>query len=389
MQELLDLRNENSKIFAIGSNKYRAETSIGAVHYKDNYADELEPWKDINLNWEGNRITKAPYELTLEDKKLTIKDKKTGEVSTIELLGAEPTGLAWEIIPEYSKVRFRHTVSSDKIPFEAKFRVTGRPFIARAFDDECELPLEATLKDGILTERLSTLPRVSKGDIRIDPTYQVGVSEDNCHVYWNGSAWILHEFPTYGHIVAGYSSAVVQKRGSGMRFLNVSISKGATIDSAYLTLRASITLSAATVNTRLVGEDADNAATFSTLANYQARRGTVVGGANNDNITTAVVDWDAIAGWTLNADKNSPSIVSVIHEIVSRDGWSSGNAMVIYWDDYDNRSTAAANVARAAYSYDGSATFAPKLVVTFTFPPLSWRIRIGGVTYGVQLVDLT
>ena len=82
-EEILALRNENSKTFALDNGKRQLVLSIGAIHYKDNYADKSEEWKDIDLTWVGNRITKAPYELTLDGQKLTLKNNKTGEVSTI------------------------------------------------------------------------------------------------------------------------------------------------------------------------------------------------------------------------------------------------------------------------------------------------------------------
>ena len=98
MNELVSLRQENSKTFDLGDGKHAWEGTIGAIHYKDDYSDKSEAWKDIDLTWEGNCISKAQYELTLEGKKITVKDKKTGEVSTIELLeiGGEPVlTLAW------------------------------------------------------------------------------------------------------------------------------------------------------------------------------------------------------------------------------------------------------------------------------------------------------
>ena len=60
-----------------------------SIHYKDNYKDDSEQWKDIDLSFdEQNRITKAPYELTVDtdNYSITIKDKKTGQVSSLKLI---------------------------------------------------------------------------------------------------------------------------------------------------------------------------------------------------------------------------------------------------------------------------------------------------------------
>ncbi|MBA7716361.1 hypothetical protein ES703_125432 [subsurface metagenome] len=180
-KELREKRTANSKTFDLGKGRRRLVAHIGDVHYKDNYASPSEQWKDIDLTWEGNRITKAPYELTLDGNKCTILDKKSGKVSTIEPLDVKPAGLKFEILPEFNTVRFRHIVPSDKVPFEARFKVTGKiPFRARAFDDEGDLSLETTLKDGILTEKLSSIigkgtgkVRPAKGNIRVDPTWNL------------------------------------------------------------------------------------------------------------------------------------------------------------------------------------------------------------------------
>lgn len=379
--ELVEQRTLTSKTFHKPDGGYVWEGSIGAIHYKDNYASN-EQWKDIDLNWEGNKITKAPYELTLEGNKLTIRDKKSGEVSTIELdsIGvSEPPrwslakgkatckdfelDMDLEIVAENSRVKFTRVLKSSKAPVEAKFKVTGNLRV-RASDTEGELPVEATLKDGILTERLKP-NRPIKYPVRIDPTWQVGESSDDCRVYWTGSVWDLSLTPPLQS--AGWNTTTKAKDGGGMRFLNITIPQGTTIDAAYLILTCRDALTGVVVNTRITGEDVDNAATFSTLADYQARRGTVVGGANDNYITTAQVDWDAIPVWTVNTEYNSPEIKTIIQEIINRGGWA-GNALVLFWDDHDDRSTHAGNTYRSGWSYNGSTAKAPKLYIEYTPP---------------------
>ena len=359
MPEILSLRQENSKTFKLADGSEQLVISLGAIHYKDNYADPDEQWKDIDLNWEGNRITKAPYELTLEGNKVTIKDKKTSEVSTIELLSVFPTGLKFEIIPEHTRVSFRHILPSDKVPFEAKFRITGKiPFLTtRASDDEGELELETSLEDGILTEKLSGVVdkltgkvRPVKGSIKVDPTWQVGASTDDCQYTWSTSALAL----TTPHQVAGAYDGTDYMIGGGMRFLNVTIPQGNVIIEAYLTLRCSASKSGTVCNTRISAEDVDDAITFADDgAAFETRWAAR---------TTARIDWDAIPAWTAETDYNSPEIKTVIQEIVDRVGWASGQDIVIFWDDFDDRSTHA-DVRRMAHSYDGSTTYCAKLVV--------------------------
>ncbi len=356
-KELIGRRTANSKTFDLGNGRRRLVSHIGDVHYKDNYADLGEVWKDIDLTWEGNRITKAPYELILEGKKLILKDKKTGEVSTIELLESKPVGLKWEIIPEFTRVCFRHILPSDKVPFEAKFKVTGKiPFGTRASDDEGALELETALADGILTEKLSSVKdketgeaRAAVGSIKIDPTWDVGASSDDAHRELGTGEWSL----TYSGVVAGANSGTFNRAGCGMRFTNITIPQASTIDQAYLTLRAILSKSGNDVNTRISAEDVDDAPTFADNA--------VAFDARWANRTTTRVDWNTIPAWTAGLDYDSPEIKTVIKEIVDRGGWNSGQDIVIFWEDFEDRSTHAYNAHRIAAAWDRDTT-PPQLV---------------------------
>jgi hypothetical protein len=82
--EVTEKRTENSKTYYLGNNKYRAEISIGAVHYKDDYKDADEQFKDIDLTWVNGKITKAPYTLERIGNKIIVLDKKTGQTGTID-----------------------------------------------------------------------------------------------------------------------------------------------------------------------------------------------------------------------------------------------------------------------------------------------------------------
>lgn len=378
-KEIIALRGENSKTYDLNNGKRSLEAHIGAVHYKDNYTNKTEPWKDIDLTWEGNRITKAPYELTHEGKKLTLKSKKTGKISTIELLEiggkvipsipaiawsvskglARAPGIALdtdlEVIAEFSAVRFRRILKSDKAPQEAKFKVTGDTNLVsiKASDKDGDLPVETSLKDGILTETLKP-DRVVSYPIKIDPTWQVGTGTDDCARRLEATP----EFNLQNPMRVGYWGSAGYEYGGGMRFTNITIPQGATIDTAYLTLRADASYAVTVVKSRISAEDVDNPATFADSgAAFDARWAAR---------TAARVDWDNIPAWTKDEDYNSPEIKTVIKEIVDRGGWNSGQAMVIFWEDFDDRSTHTNLCWREAYAYEGSITYAPKLVIEFT-----------------------
>ena len=197
---------------------------------------------------------------------------------------------------------------------------------------------------------------------------QVAASADDCKVAWDGSAWALDL--VFTNNPAGYGSSTNYKLGCGMRFLNITIPKGSTINSAYLTFTAALARSNTTVNSKIHGEDVDDAAQFSNYANYSGR-----------TRTSAVVNWNDIAAWSGNVEYNSPDIASIIQEIIDRAGWASGNAMVVFWDDHDDLSTHVDATNRIAYGYDNVPANAPKLHIEYT-PPAAGGARSHGYIMG-------
>lgn len=76
-----------------------------------------------------------------------------------------------------------------------------------------------------------------------------------------------------------------------------------------------------------------------TFAEYQARRGTDIGGANNDYITTAVVTWDnlpaACGCWNVH-----PDLSTIIQELIELPGYDPDTSAIgIFFDDHDERSS--------------------------------------------------
>jgi len=132
---------------------------------------------------------------------------------------------------------------------------------------------------------------------------------------------------------------------TGLRFTGVAIPNGATITAAYLTVRARFS-ETPTEGTTIFGEAADNPITFSTWGDYDFRV-----------MTNAGVPWQPTE-WSADTDYNSPSLTTVIQEIVDRPGWSSGNALILFLVPDGNQNL-------WAYSYDSSATYAPRLHVEY------------------------
>src|SRR5262249_54437429 len=61
-------------------------------------------------------------------------------------------------------------------------------------------------------------------------------------------------------------------------------------------------------------------------------------------------------------NQRTPSLVSVIQEIVNRPGWASGNAMVM---------VVTGSGHRTAYAWDGDATKSPLLHIEYTTAPVN------------------
>ena len=375
--EIIGLRGEKSKTYDMGD---RHHLVIGGNirHWKEDYSNDAEEWKECDLSWDGNRIDKAPYILEANGKKFTVTDRKTNVVSTIELLSSNSREQC-QVVPYNVGVAFQYVLSSLSVPFEAQFRVQDiTQVVSRAWDDIGDIELDVTFKDGILTEKLSEARdrvtgqvRDTKGIIRVDPIFIVGASADDCVVVWDGSAWVINLVDE--DIGIGYMNATHQKMGSGMRFPDVTIFKESTITSAFLRFVGIFGSNIA--YSRITGEATDDAAVWSTIADYQTRRGTVVGGANNNNITTARVTWDWIDAFVAGTTYDSPSIVTIIQEIVDRAGWASGNALALWWDDHEFR-----GYSRWVAAWDNSHYDPPELHVEY-IPPAPKNVTATNGSY--------
>ena len=140
----------------------------------------------------------------------------------------------------------------------------------------------------------------------------------------------------------------------GLRFNGVTIPRGATITRAYVQFQVDETTSIATSLT-IQGQAIDNAPTFaSSTFNVSSRAR-----------TTSAVSWSPPA-WTTNGqagpDQQTPSITSVIQEIVNRPGWSSGNSLALIITGTGER---------VAESYNGMPAAAPQLRVEYSTGPNS------------------
>lgn len=133
---------------------------------------------------------------------------------------------------------------------------------------------------------------------------------------------------------------------AGLRFLNVTIPPGSTVDTAALQLYSLDTVQD-DPDDNIYCEDVDDATTFTSSANNISSR----------TLTTASVAWSATGvgtGWV-----TSPDIAAPIQEYVDRPGRVSGNDLNVIFDhqgppDFRWR------------AYDGDTSLAAKLDITYT-----------------------
>jgi len=134
----------------------------------------------------------------------------------------------------------------------------------------------------------------------------------------------------------------------GFHFNNVTVPQGQTIANAYLELCTSDT-GWDDIYVTIYGNDVDNSNDFGTEADVTGR-----------TLTTASVDWTALnQGNTTWA--TSPTITTIVQEIVDRASWSSGNDLTIL---AFGKSDQVYNFA--AYAYDGNPTYAGKLHIEYS-----------------------
>ena len=139
----------------------------------------------------------------------------------------------------------------------------------------------------------------------------------------------------------------------GMRWTNVTIPQGATIDDARIQFHVDETNSDVNLTVTFRGEDIDDAPTFTETASDLS-----------DRIeTSASVDW-AIPHWATTSEEGTDQLTvdlsPIVQEIVGRGGWTSGNAMVIMIKAWSGSGE------RHAEAHDGEAASAPELQIDYT-----------------------
>ncbi len=230
-----------------------------------------------------------------------------------------------------------------------------RETFTRNNDAEMTANIEAYLERKLkAAEEGKPWPQHHKSTVNL----QVGASLDDVHHFGSD---VNRTTPIFRG--GKFDASVIQDASA--RFTSVAIGQADTIDSATMVLTPRAPLSATTVNTNIQADDADDSGQIADKTDWDSRV-----------MTTALAAWDSIGTWATDVEETSPSIVSVIQEIVDRGSWASGNALQLFWLN-DGSSDSA---YRSAKSYDHDTAKAPKLDIDFT--------AAGGTTRRYSLTTL-
>lgn len=200
------------------------------------------------------------------------------------------------------------------------------------------------------------------------PTLDIRVAAGGDDGWWTVGNSFFAAGTTAAYL-GGWNNATATSSNGFARFTGVTIPPGSTIDVAYITYTAFENGSATTVNITIRAVAADNA---SAPTNFSQ--------ANGATRTSASTAWNSVSSWVANNTYNSPSIVSVIQEVVNRGGWASGNAIVIH--SLNNGSTTSTNTIRRFSTYENNTATAPLLHIEYTPPNTAPEITVApSVTY--------
>jgi hypothetical protein len=140
--------------------------------------------------------------------------------------------------------------------------------------------------------------------------------------------------------------------GVGIRFNNVNVPQGATINSATLTITGTYSCGLNGCNSTIYGVDADDTSTWD-------------GNKPSDQTqTTASTSFNKTGTFSpdLSYETWTPSVTSIVQEIVNRGGWVADNSMsfVIEGDSFSKGS------GMNLHTFDHASFPEPKLTIDYT-----------------------
>lgn len=146
----------------------------------------------------------------------------------------------------------------------------------------------------------------------------------------------------------GYDSYVGANQLVGVRFTNVSIPQGSVINSANVAFTVD-EISSETTQVQISVENSANALGF-TSQNYNISARSL---SNNS------VPWYISAWSNVGSKQQTPDLIDLVQGVVNRADWQAGNSIVFIFEGTG---------LRTAEAYDGVATAAPSLTISYSKP---------------------
>lgn len=164
----------------------------------------------------------------------------------------------------------------------------------------------------------------------------------------------LQQFVSFGDGITG------GERRACLRFTNVTVPHGATVNSASAVFTCYAASVVDGVNLNIYANAEDDAVAPTSTATCEAK-----------TQTTAVVNWAFDTDWAINSEYTTPDIAAIIQEVVNRAGWVSGNAIMVIVRDNNS----AVDARRASYDYTNTPGKSAKLNITYS-------VTVGGGSTG-------
>jgi hypothetical protein len=227
-------------------------------------------------------------------------------------------------------------------PGAATFSSPLTPGTAVTFSAEGTYTLRLAADDGALTGADDVVMTVIGSNTSVSLDVRVTAALDDAEERQSGTVYV-----DSGDLDFMLDGTAVQA-WVGMRFAGVAIPSGSTIVNAWIQFTADEVWADPTSLT-IFGGDADDQASFAAVA----------GNISSRPRTAASVAWSPPA-WTAvglaGADQRTPDLAAIVQQIVSRPGWSGGNALVF---------VITGSGQRIADAFEGGASVAPLLHVEY------------------------
>lgn len=379
--EQVDKRTPNGKTWHHGGREYTYGGTIGDIHYKDNYGNSAEQWKDIDTSYyedypEFKLYNRMPFNVKIFKNRTgyEIEAKKDGSKYVIELdeIGGKKVtkhedddDLSFRFEISRAGVRLWKELKTNKAPRVFRWKVTEHKKGLLAFREDPEM-IDRSTKEKAEKLKVTKTPidamsfywqeetTVTGVDIDTDINETIPANADDG--YCNGTTFRS----TWDYCYIGDVSSASQNYFG--RFTSVTIAKGVTITAARVDFYAYGSLSGTTVNLNVYMNAADDASAPTDCTTYGAKS------------TTSAVAWSSVGSWTANNTYSSPDISSAVQEVTDRAGWSSGNDMMVLVKNNSSSSGAyrtfdcisslnTNNPAILYISYVVPSTFVPKIII--------------------------